>query len=83
MPQFTATVQVRLKAGVLDPEAKTTRQALDRLGFDLKDLRFADSYEIDLEAESQANARERVTAMTEQLLANPTIHDYDIEIQEL
>lgn len=83
MPQYTATVQVRLKAGVLDPEAKTTRQALERLGFDLTNLRFADSYEIDLEADSQDQARERVTAMTERLLANPTIHDYDIEIQEL
>lgn len=83
MSQFTATVHVRLKNGVLDPEAKTTQRALERLDFELDNLRFSDQYEIDLEAETEEAAHERVTEMTERLLANPTIHDYDIEITEL
>ena len=81
MTDYTATVTVRLKQGVLDPEAETTERALGRLGFELSDLRAADTFEIDLEAESADGARERVTEMTEQLLANPTLHDYGVEVE--
>ena len=44
MTAYTAVVTVRLKQGVLDPEAETTEQALQRLGFDLTDLRAADRF---------------------------------------
>jgi len=81
MSEYTATVTVRLKAGVRDPEAETTRRALERLGFDLSALRAADQFELDLDAESAEDARERATEMTERLLANPTIHDHDIEVE--
>ncbi|RQG95221.1 phosphoribosylformylglycinamidine synthase subunit PurS [Natrarchaeobius chitinivorans] len=80
MTAYTATVTVRLKHGVLDPEAETTQRALERLGFELEDLRSADRFEIDLEAESAESARERASEMAERLLANPTIHDFDVEV---
>ncbi|MEF8813980.1 MAG: phosphoribosylformylglycinamidine synthase subunit PurS [Halovenus sp.] len=82
MPAYTATVTVRLKSGVLDPEAETTQRSLSRLGFDIEDLRAADQFEIDLDAADPATARDRVTEMTERLLANPTLHDYDISLEE-
>ncbi|PSQ47115.1 phosphoribosylformylglycinamidine synthase [Halobacteriales archaeon SW_7_65_23] len=81
MTDYTATVTVRLKAGVLDPEAETTQRALERLGFDLSDLRSADQFEMDLTADDEAAARDRVTEMTERLLANPTLHDYEVSIE--
>ncbi|MFP8888170.1 phosphoribosylformylglycinamidine synthase subunit PurS [Natrialbaceae archaeon A-CW2] len=82
MTAYTATVTVRLKHGVLDPEAETTRRSLERLGFDLEALRSADRFEIDLEADDSAEAEQRVDEMAERLLANPTIHDYDVEVDE-
>lgn len=82
MTAYTGTVTVRLKGGVLDPEAETTQRALERLGFELDTLRSVDQFEIELDAETEENARERVTDMTERLLANPTLHDYDISIEE-
>ena len=82
MTAYTATVIVRLKHGVLDPEAETTQRSLERLGFDLEDLRSADLFELDLDAESAESARERAEEMTERLLANPTIHDYEIAVDE-
>lgn len=82
MTAYTATVTVELKAGVLDPEAETTQRALERLGFELADLRSADQFEIDLDAEDADSAHERVTDMAERLLANPTIHDYEVDIEE-
>ncbi|PSP87836.1 phosphoribosylformylglycinamidine synthase, purS protein [Halobacteriales archaeon QS_4_69_34] len=81
MTAYTAVVTVRLKSGVLDPEAETTRTALERLGFELDGLRAADRFEVDLEADSHEAAAERAGAMAERLLANPTIHDYAIEVE--
>jgi phosphoribosylformylglycinamidine synthase len=82
MTAYTATVTVRLKHGVLDPEAETTKKALERLGFELGALRSADRFEIDLDAESARDAEDRADEMAERLLANPTIHDYDVEVAE-
>jgi phosphoribosylformylglycinamidine synthase len=82
MTAYTATVTVRLKHGVLDPEAETTQRSLERLGFELADLRSADVFELDLEAEDADGAAERAEEMAERLLANPTIHDYDVAVAE-
>jgi phosphoribosylformylglycinamidine synthase PurS subunit len=82
MTGYTATVTVRLKSGVLDPEAETTQRALERLGFELEELRSADRFEIDLDAESADAAAERADEMAERLLANPTIHDYEVDVTE-
>ena len=81
MTAYTATVTIRLKRGVLDPEAETTQQALERLGFELDDLRSADRFEIDLDAENSEAARDRADEMAERLLANPTIHDYEVAVE--
>ena len=82
MTAFTATVTVRLKHGVLDPEAETTQRSLERLGFELEDLRSADMFELDIDADSADAAADRADEMAERLLANPTIHDYDVEVQQ-
>ena len=81
MTAYTATVTVRLKRGVLDPEAETTRRALERLGFDVEDLRSADRFELDLETDDADDAETRATEMAERLLANPTIHDYEVAVE--
>jgi len=83
MTGYTATVTVRLKHGVLDPEAETTQRALERLGFELDDLRSADRFEIDLDAADADEAAERAGEMADRLLANPTIHDYEVAVEEL
>ncbi len=81
MTAYTATVTVRLKHGVLDPEAETTKHALERLGFELSALRSTDRFEIDLEADDVDEAAARADSMAERLLANPTIHDYEVSVQ--
>ncbi|QZX98402.1 phosphoribosylformylglycinamidine synthase subunit PurS [Halobaculum rubrum] len=82
MTGYTATVTVRLKHGVLDPEAETTQRALERLDFELADLRSADRFEIDLDAADADEAGERAGEMADRLLANPTIHDYEVAVEE-
>ena len=70
------------QAGRARPEAETTQRALERLGFELEDLRSADQFELDLDAADAGAARERAEEMTERLLANPTIHDYEVTVDE-
>jgi phosphoribosylformylglycinamidine synthase PurS subunit len=82
MTAYTATVTVRLKRGVLDPEAETTQRSLERLGFELEDLRSADPFAAAPDAADASSAEQRVTEMTERLLANPTIHDYEVAVAE-
>ncbi|MFP4188206.1 MAG: phosphoribosylformylglycinamidine synthase subunit PurS [Halobacteriales archaeon] len=79
---YEAVVRVTLKEGVLDPEAKTIQRSLNRLGFDVDSLRTADEYVVEFDAASEGEAREEAEEMCERLLANPTIHDYSVEVNE-
>ena len=76
-----ARVHVRLKAGVLDPQGKAIGNALQALGFDgVEEVRQGKLIELDLADTDPTAARVRVEAMCRQLLANPVIEDYAIEI---
>ena len=76
-----ARVHVRLKAGVLDPQGKAIGNALQALGFEgVEEVRQGKLIELDLADTDPAAARARVEAMCRQLLANPVIEDYAIEI---
>ena len=76
-----ARVHVRLKAGVLDPQGKAIGNALHSLGFEgVDEVRQGKLIELQLSDTDLAAARSRVEAMCKQLLANPVIEDYAIEI---
>ncbi len=76
-----ARVRVTLKQGVLDPQGKAIGNALAALGFaGIGEVRQGKLIEIDLGAADPADARARVEAMCRELLANPVIEDYAIEI---
>ncbi len=78
-----AIVNIYLKEGVLDPQGKAVHHALDSLGFDgVKDVRVGKQIVLELEAESRDAAEEEVKQMSETLLANTVIEDYNIEIAE-
>jgi len=78
---MTATVNVFLKDGVLDPQGKAAHHALDSLGFDgVADVRIGKQIIIQLNTEDKAKAESEVKEMCETLLANTVIEDYTIEI---
>jgi phosphoribosylformylglycinamidine synthase len=80
MGTYNSEVIVGLKEGVLDPEAETIKRSLERLGYDLKFIKSKKLFEIKLDAESEEDAKEKVNEMTKRLLANPTIHEYRVDI---
>ena len=78
---MTATINVFLKEGVLDPQGKAAHHALDSLGFDgVDDVRIGKQIIIKLDTADRAAAEAEVKEMCETLLANTVIEDYTIEI---
>jgi len=76
-----ARVHISLKTGVLDPQGKAIGNALKGLGFDgVGEVRQGKLIELELADTDPAMARARVEAMCRQLLANPVIENYAIEI---
>lgn len=80
--KFDVQITIALKEGMLDPEARAIRHALNNLGFATEDLTTARVYRITLDAPSPAEAQATATEMCERLLANPVIHDYRIEVAQ-
>lgn len=78
-----ATVLVRLKSEVLDPQGDAVKRALDKLGFDgVRGVRIGKLIEIDID-EAHANApdlKERLAKMADEMLANPVIEDYEVKL---
>ena len=74
-------VQVMLKASVLDPQGKAIGNALATLGFNgIGEVRQGKLIELELAETDPARAREQAEAMCRELLANPVIEDYSIEV---
>jgi phosphoribosylformylglycinamidine synthase len=78
-----ATVVVRLKPEVLDPQGDAVKRALGKLGFEgVKGVRVGKVIEIEID-EQHARApdlKERLQKMADEMLANPVIEDYEVRL---
>jgi phosphoribosylformylglycinamidine synthase subunit PurS len=77
-----ATVLVRPKEGILDPQGQAVEQSLRKLGFAVGQARVGRVLDFEVEASNPDEARERVDEMCRQLLANPLIESYEVEVHE-
>jgi phosphoribosylformylglycinamidine synthase len=77
-----ATVLVRPKPGILDPQGAAVRGGLDHLGFAVREARVGRLIELELDAASTEEARAAVERMCESLLANPLIESYEIRLAD-
>jgi len=76
-------VNVHLKKGVLDPQGKAVLNALKTLGFsDVEDVRVGKQILIDIDTTDKEKAIEEAKKMADELLANPVIENYEIEVKE-
>ena len=73
-----ATVLVRPKQGILDPQGDAVHESLRHLGFEVDAARVGRIVDLEVEAADPASARAEVERMCEQLLANPLIESYEI-----
>ena len=75
-----ATVLVRPKNGILDPQGEAVERSLRQLGFSVGDARVGRVIDLEVDADSTAEARAQVERMCERLLANPLIESYEIDL---
>ena len=76
-----ATVLVRPKAGILDPQGAAVEGSLRKLGFAVGTARVGRLVDLEVEAASPEEARAQVERMCADLLANPLIESYEIELE--
>ena len=75
-----ATVLIRPKQGILDPQGEAVESSLQHLGFPVRDARVGRLVDLDVDARTEAEAHEKLERMCEQLLANPLIESYEISL---
>lgn len=72
---------VRPKPGILDPQGQAVEGSLRQLGFEVGETRVGRLIEFDIDAASAPEALGQARRMCEQLLTNPLVETYEIEIQ--
>lgn len=77
-----ARVHVSLKPSVLDPQGQTISSALNGLGYKaVQSVRQGKYFDIDLEDSlGEAEARELLEKIAHEVLANPVIEEYWVEL---
>jgi phosphoribosylformylglycinamidine synthase PurS subunit len=76
-----ATVLVRPKPGILDPQGQAVETSLRHLGFAVAEARVGKLVELEVDADDESEARTQLERMCEQLLANPLIESYEIHFR--
>jgi len=76
------TVLVRPKDGILDPQGEAVQGSLRKLGFSVGGARVGRLVDLEVDAASPNEARADVERMCKELLANPLIESFEIEVAE-
>lgn len=80
---YHARVYVTLRPSVLDPAGTAVRNGLSHMGYsNVSKVRIGKYIELDLTAEDEASAQQQLDKICDQLLANPVIENYRIEVFE-
>ena len=73
-----ATVLVRPKDGILDPQGDAVGHSLRKLGFDVAGARVGRVIDLELDVDDAEAARAEIERMCGELLANPLIESFEI-----
>ena len=74
-------VYITPRRGILDPQGRAIVTSLKTLGFNnVGQVRMGKYIEVDVAANSSAEAEREVRRMCEQLLANSVIEDFRLEV---
>jgi phosphoribosylformylglycinamidine synthase PurS subunit len=76
------TVTIDRRPEIADPEGTTVERALHDLGFtDATSVRMDRVIHLDVDGDDPEDVKARVVEMCRQLLANPVLEDFEIEVQ--
>ena len=77
-----ATILVRPKPGILDPQGEAVQSSLRQLGFAVDEARVGRVIDLQLESADADAAQAQLERACEQLLANPLIESYEIAVEQ-
>ena len=77
-----ATILVRPKPGILDPQGEAVQSSLRQLGFQVDEARVGRVIDLELDGGDSGERRAELERMCEQLLANPLIESFEIAVDE-
>jgi phosphoribosylformylglycinamidine synthase len=77
-----ATILVRPKPGILDPQGEAVQSSLRQLGFAVEEARVGRVIDLEIDNGDLEHARAELGRMCEQLLANPLIESFEIALNE-
>jgi phosphoribosylformylglycinamidine synthase PurS subunit len=77
---YVATIRVRPKAEVRDPQGEAISGALRSLGIDVNDVRTGKEIVVRFSASGLPDASAIAQKMGDELLANPVIEEFAVEV---
>ena len=81
--KFTAEIDIMPHTELLDPQGKAVMLGLEHLGLEqVQDVRIGKHIRLQLEAENEEAAREKVEKACRKLLANLIMESYSFELHE-
>jgi phosphoribosylformylglycinamidine synthase PurS subunit len=77
---YVATIRVRPKAEIRDPQGEAVAGALRSLGVDVADVRTGKEIVVRFSADDLPEASAKAQQMGDELLANPVIEEFAVEV---
>ena len=82
--KYQARIYVTLRPSVLDPAGTAVESGLKQMGYsEVESVRIGKYIEMQLSANNEDEAKQRLDAMCDRLLANTVIENYRFELSEL
>jgi len=79
--RFVATIHVRPRREVRDPQGDAVAGALRSIGLAVDGVRVGKEIVVRFDAANEGAARETTTTMGKELLANPVVEDFTVELR--
>ncbi len=81
---YKATVIIKRRPKILDPQGKAVEQGAKLLGFNnVKATRIGKYIEFFVDNKEKASAEEEVKLLCDKLLANPNMEDFEFTLEEV
>lgn len=81
---YKAKVNITLRKSILDPKGKAAHHALQNLGLkSIEDVRIGKYVELNIDANSEKQAKEFAETACAKLLANEVMEDFSITLEQV
>ena len=80
--RYRVRVEVRLRPAIYDPQGEAIRRALAGAGAgEVISVRQGKSFDLEIAADSAADAEERAAAVARRVLASPVLEDFEVAVR--